>query len=426
MESYWHAKELVLINSLMNKFLIVTHAFPPFGGGGVQRISKFAKYLQKDGWASTVVCPGTNNDSWLDYERMEEVKDIDQIRIGYRNLKGDSLLLRAFRKLYPIDVYYQWARTVVKSLKKKNLSQYKVIFTSGPPHSVHLAGLLIAKHANIKWVADFRDHFTLGPEYRATGLKKWANRLFEKMIYAKADAVIVNTATNKEEVLAHFKNALPEKIFTIYNGFDYADLQKSGKNIGWKKGTVKHYLYLGGLRGDKIDGIFYQTIATAFNVSPSIRGEFVIHIVGDHSRKGGLIDQLGLSDCIDFSDPVAYNNVGDYLEAADGCLTWQTPRPRYKGTIAGKIFDYLGMKKPIFSLGQDDGEIAGILNKHHAGVSANPENIQKASLAFIDFHEKIKQSYFDYAGADPDFLNQYNRVEQSKQLASIFDDLIKK
>lgn len=408
----------------MRKFLIITHAFPPFGGGGVQRMVKFATYLKREGWEATVVCPNHKNDSWLDFERMKEVSDIHTIRIGYRNIKNDPFVIKAFRKIYPVDSYLGWAFKVIRTLSKKDLSIYDIIFTSSPPSTTHLIGYILSRKANIKWVADFRDHYTLGPEYNAKWLKKNLDKKFERKIYQKSSAIILNTETNKNEILSKIKTADPMKMHVIYNGFDYQDLQQTDATLYWQQDSLTHYLYLGGLRGDKIDGAFYMTLAEALEQQPTLRDELKIHVIGDHSRKGNLIETLQISKYIDFLDPVPYNRVADYLANADGCITWQRSEPKYRGTIAGKFFDYIGMKKPVFSLGQDDGEIATILKKYRIGISANPENIKEAGKKFVEFHEKVKNNSFDYSNVSSPILNKFNRVGQSKQLATIFHSII--
>src|SRR5262249_60079858 len=44
--------------------LVVALFFPPMGGGGVQRVTKFVKYLDACGWRSTVIA-GRPEDYWM-------------------------------------------------------------------------------------------------------------------------------------------------------------------------------------------------------------------------------------------------------------------------------------------------------------------------------------------------------------------------
>jgi len=39
----------------MKKVLVIAYFFPPTGGGGVQRVSKFVKYLPSFGWSPVVL-----------------------------------------------------------------------------------------------------------------------------------------------------------------------------------------------------------------------------------------------------------------------------------------------------------------------------------------------------------------------------------
>lgn len=407
----------------MKKFLIITHAFPPFGGGGVQRMVKFATYLKKEGWEATVICPNEKNDSWLDLQGLEEVSSINIIRVGYRNMKNDPLLYRVIRRFYPADIYLGWAFKVIQKLKKQDLSAYKIIFTSGPPHSINLVGYMLARRFKLKWVADFRDHFTLGPEYAAGKIKGIIDKNFEKKILTNADAVILNTLTNQQEVLKHFEGLNINKIHTIYNGFDYNDLVTGHIKLNWPD-NKKKYFYLGGLRGDRIDGIFYKILKKAIELNSQLIHEIKIYVVGDYSRKGNLLNELGLKEMFEFHKPVAFNKVADYLINADGCLTWQRPEKKYKGTIAGKLFDYIGMRKPVFSIGQDNGEIAKILVPNNIGISANPDNINEAAVSFQMFHDKIKKNDFDYSSLGQSFFNKFNRENQAKELSAIFNSIV--
>ena len=42
----------------MKHLLLVSHFFPPMGGGGVQRVTKFVKYLHVHGWRSSIAASG--------------------------------------------------------------------------------------------------------------------------------------------------------------------------------------------------------------------------------------------------------------------------------------------------------------------------------------------------------------------------------
>ncbi|HBF38391.1 MAG TPA: glycosyl transferase family 1, partial [Firmicutes bacterium] len=43
------------MSNQINQILMIAYYFPPLGGAGVQRSSKFAKYLARQGWQVRVV-----------------------------------------------------------------------------------------------------------------------------------------------------------------------------------------------------------------------------------------------------------------------------------------------------------------------------------------------------------------------------------
>ena len=407
-------------------FLIITHAFPPMGGGGVQRIVKFAKYLQIYNWDVTVVCPTTDTYVWVDEKRLEEISGIDIIRIPINSL-GVDFFAKIRRKLRFIDPFYDWSKDIINKLEQFDVLKFDLVFSSGPPHSVHYVGRALKRKFALKWVADFRDHFTLGPEYQPLSfIHKRFNRLFEQSIYRESDAIVTNTSTNRYDILKKFDLSIKNKnkIFTIYNGYDEDDLNgASTTHIGWDKNKI-NLIYLGGLRGDHIDGIFYQTVRNALNIKPELRHLIRIHIIGDISRKGSLISDLEIDDVFSFQSFVAFNEVGVYLDHADAGLTWQRDRPEYKGTVAGKIFDYIGKALPVFSLGQEDGEISNILRSNKIGLSVSPENLDEAGRSFITFCEKLENGDYLYSKKTIDLLDEkFNRKKQAEQLNEIFNQL---
>ena len=148
----------------MRKFILVTPVFPPKGGGGTQRMVKFVKYLRDHDWYAYVVTPSAQRSDWYDESPLAGVQSERVVRMG-ATIRPRSLSKRLLARTYPIDAYYPWASRVAAYLKTEPDLKADVIFTSGPPHSVHRVGAALKRDRNIKWIADFRDHYTLGPEY---------------------------------------------------------------------------------------------------------------------------------------------------------------------------------------------------------------------------------------------------------------------
>src|SRR5688572_9332906 len=123
------------------RVLIIAYYWPPSVGSGVQRWLKFVKYLPLYGWKPYVFTPTIPS---------FEMKD--------ESLKEDVPAEAEVIHFIP-DPRILWVRPSVKFLMeyiKKN--QINTVITTGPPHSNHMIGLkLKKKNANLKWLADSRD-----------------------------------------------------------------------------------------------------------------------------------------------------------------------------------------------------------------------------------------------------------------------------
>lgn len=411
----------------MPELLIVTRVFPPKGGGGVQRMLKFAVYLADHGWNCTVVAPEIGKQvSWHDDSQLGLFDPDRVIRIGCET-QNRSLPTRIARRLYPVDAHYPWAGQVARELKNQTSLRPDAVLSSGPPHSVHRAAELIARQRRIPWVADFRDHYTLNPEYRPTSfLHRAIDRRFEKRILDRSTAVVCNTRTNRRELLKEFGLQYANKTSTIYNGFDLNDLAETDQPNELTQNFDPQQLnlvYMGGLRGGEVDDSFFRMIETATSDPNHSVRPFVIHIIGDTSRRTALCDQLVTQGTVRLYDAVPPNAMSGVLSRADACLTWQRDRTRYRGTIAGKVFDYLAMKKPVFSLGQIGGEVDRLISRFGLGVSVSPSSTDQSAQAFVAFLQQLGDGHYQLRESSRCQLMRFSRQHQAGQLAQLLNQI---
>ncbi|QCX38819.1 glycosyltransferase family 4 protein [Aureibaculum algae] len=400
------------------KILIISRAFPPKGGGGIQRMVKFSVYLEQLGWDVTVCTIKGANFSWTDESRIKELDKVKIIRIT-EDVYKSSLFNKVKSRLKFHDFYNDWANDVVTYFSNKEDFEYDYVLTSGPPHSVHNIGINLKKKFNFFWISDFRDQYTLGPTYRpVTFLHRKHNQKLEQKIYSLSDLIITNTEVNRIESSEVFKIEPSSKVVSIYNGYDFEDLKETGFIPEFDKEKI-NLLYLGGLRGDHIDGYFYKMLKIALVKKPNLLNNIVINLVGDLSRKGDLIEKLELGKFFKPYNAVSYDKVGDYIKASDGCLTWQHPNNGYRGTIAGKVFDYFGFKKPIFSLGQTKSELDTIINGHNIGVHTDVNNLSNSANDFIKFIDNLKSYSENYNDLSYDYYDSFNRRTQVNVLNEI-------
>ena len=231
----------------MKKVLIISYYWPPFGGSGVQRWLKFAKYLPNNNWQPIIYTPenpyieiedkGLSSDISLDTEIWktyiwEPYTLKDKILGKERKTQSSGLVTRkrSFRNrfinwvrgnIFIPDPKVYWVKPSVKYLLNK-LEKYNIqhIITTGPPHSMHLIGLSLKKKLpNLRWIADFRDPWSeldLLDEFSLSKLVKNKHRRLEREVLQMANTVL----TVSETWVRDLKRLGAKRVELITNGYE--------------------------------------------------------------------------------------------------------------------------------------------------------------------------------------------------------------
>jgi len=135
----------------MEKVLIVANEFPPMGGAGVQRTTKFVKYLPKFGYEPIVITKEHVSDL-TDSTLLEDLpKELKIYRLKpYDTVNRKGFLRLPFKfigtRLLSPDSEYFWyyfnKDKVAEIIKKENIN---IIYTTSFPYSSHLVGLYIKR-----------------------------------------------------------------------------------------------------------------------------------------------------------------------------------------------------------------------------------------------------------------------------------------
>ena len=126
----------------------------------------------------------------------------------------------------------------------RTLTSDHVLFTSAPPFSAHLAGLVLSTLRKCPWVAEFRDPWTDNPAKEAFVRTSWSDaieRALERRCLASASRVIMATSTAAGKVRSRVGRDA-EKVLVIRTGVRTTDLTKLPGTYG--NGRI---LYFGNL-----------------------------------------------------------------------------------------------------------------------------------------------------------------------------------
>jgi hypothetical protein len=276
------------------------------------------------------------------------------------------------------DRYRNWIAPAVAAARERLAGwQPDVIFSSGPPHSGHVVAARLCQAMQAPWIAELRDTWANNPYSDAPRVIEAAQTLYANRVLRQAAAAVLLTRTAEAEV----KAALGCPTIVSYNGFtaqDFAGLDDVPP-LDPARLTILHagVIYVG--RRDPV--ALFQALAIMGPRRHRVRVKFYHDQMEAVARRA---ERLGVSDCIEICAPVPRREILAIERQADVLLLCRWADPRDDGVIPGKLFEYIGARRPILAVGSTTGEAADIVREGDFGVVSNePMAIARQLEAWI-------------------------------------------
>ena len=424
--------------------LIVTYYYPPINVTGALRPLAFARYLQEHGYDVQILTTARHGcvegEDCARILRASEpyghfiapLKNLlmrsvpSDKRSSARVLSSGSRLARLQNYLLVPDQAVTWipfaALLGSRQWKKK---PFDVILSTSPPESPHLVAALLKKKFKVPWIADFRDGWLfepLKPPECYRGLQGKLLRTLERVVVSGADRVIGVTAPIAQD----FRDRYPrhaEKVAVITNGYDHAEVEavtRSRKDDGIFQITYTGALSLS--RPDRSVEPFYQAVAELVRANPAgLADHLRVTFVGDIlPQEQEAVGRLGLEKWVEFRACVPRREAIQLQKDADVLLL--ITEPGRKGVATAKLFDYIGVRRPILALAKGDaaGQIVGDLG---VGPVVDRVNAAEIAAAISGLYDRWRAGLLDLEGSPP---REYERCFQAGTLAGMFDSLLKR
>ena len=257
-----------------------------------------------------------------------------------------------------------------------------VIYTTAPPFSAHLAGLLIRRSASrTRWFAEFRDPWTDNPWKPAFVRTRWsdaADRWLERACLRRADRVVSVTEAAGEL----FRARLPgrsAKVMAIRNGIESIGAPEPEPGPG--NGRI---LYVGNLYHARDPRPFLRAVAKLKAESRLPVGAGV-DFVGNCSHYQGVdlarfIADAGLAADVQLHAPVPHDVCLGMIREASVLLLLAQDQPLQ---VPNKLYEYLGTGRPILAVADAEGETALMLREageHPVVDGKNSRELEEAVL----------------------------------------------
>jgi glycosyltransferase involved in cell wall biosynthesis len=304
-----------------------------------------------------------------------------------------------------------------------NIQSFDVVIgIFSPHHHLRLCYRLNHKY-KVPYVLDFRDLWDnriIHHQYKPTAVENIQDRLAQfywKKWLAKALFFTITSEPWREKI----NEFSATKGFVITNGFD-DEMKVSDEQMENKWFTILH------------TGSLYEHQKLEIFLEGCKR--FVEHVHPDAFKVKFIGAERGkaLSGKLSGFMYKPSERIRNYLSSQYCEITTRIPKaelvrefekaqlllfpsfPSSPGTYAGKIFDYLAMKKPVLVVPDDHSVVGELIRKTQAGVVANtPEVVFEMLMKY--YNQWTESGKVDYTGVIQE-INQYSRKNQVAKMAS--------
>ena len=434
----------------MKRVLVLAYFFPPLGGGGCQRTLKLVRYLEPQGWRSTVITT-RDQDYWIqDPSLLPEIPaDAEVLRVGgFTAGKMLGVLSRAgapavqeaqgarrpaaFRALRALqqwvffpDAYGGWANAAYRAAEDRvRAGGVDAVWTTSSPESAHVAGLRLKTRHGIPWVADFRDPWVGRVTYRPP--TRWhdaRHRAMERRVILAADQVTLVS----EAMVALYRSRYPEKdpsrFVFLPNGFDSDDWRRADVERGrvLPIGEPRRFvlLHAGQLAHRPTVATLLASARRAFERDASAHRDLRLRFMGGNEEIGPRDPaRYGLDAAVEVLPSKPHVESLTAMRRADALLLLGHGGAADALLYTGKLYEYLSSGRPILAI-VDEGPAADLIRSTGAGVVVRPGDSEAAAETILGWLKAWREGRDLGVLLDPGVLSAWERANLAAQAAKI-------
>ena len=367
------------------KILLISLTVPPIMGSHGRRVIHFLKYLHEFGWELDVLTVSpSSNFPLFDPPSVKNLPSSVKIfrvyqgflrKIYYKNVyynnsaissrrnfnnRKNTILKKILGNLKYIvsemNMYwlFDWSPfAIIKGVKLIVRYNYDVLISSGLSGPPLIAYMIKKMKKKIPWIIDYGDPWVFDPTYKDkhTKIKFLIDHWLEQRILKSADVITVTTEETRKNYLENYPFLEKEKVKVIPMGVDYAVFKK----IQAERSEKFRILYTGSIYLTRDIKPFLDALKLLCE-NEEIKKDIEILFVGrieDEYKE--LVISMGLEDMVSFGGFVPYEKSLSLMMGADVLISFGN-----KGglQVPGKLFDYVGSKRPILWIKGDERDPA--------------------------------------------------------------------
>ncbi|TXT25615.1 MAG: glycosyltransferase-like protein [Planctomycetota bacterium] len=468
-------KAIMSQRNISKRVLVVSYNFPPVGGAGVQRVTKFVKYLPQFGWEPTVLTTENPSVPVFDESLLADIPPQTVVvkartlepgyalkRIvsgsnetlarnaseGFENSNNPSLARRArvtaksFAKqtlrgvanfLLQPDPQVLWnSQAIEAGLRVLGQRKHDAIFVTAPPFSSFLIGAELARRTGLPLVLDYRDEWSISNSYLENKRLGWLSRTWQQhqqsLVVRAASALIATTRHSAESLQAVARVASSRPLVThIYNGFDADDFNDRSQPqpdplLESSSDPSQPYklAYVGTLWNLTSVEPIVRAVRLLGEQSPDLAARLELHFVGRRTAaQDEWLDQLGSLPCRVVRQPYLDHAAAIRLmQSADGLCLLLSDLPEAGRVVPAKLFEYLAVRRPMFAV-VPPGEVSSMLEDCPFAFVHSPSDVTGLAQRLGDEIERHRLGVALPSGMWDS--SRFERSRQAEQLAELLN-----
>lgn len=428
----------------MDKVLIIAYFFPPCTLTAANRALYWAKYLKDYGyepivvtrkWDHEIKTPADMGKSSVEQKKfIEEHSGYKVIYVPYKNSQRDRIFVKKpqwkiLRKILtlkelvgqnynakalPYYNIYEESRTIVI---KEGIK--KAIITCNPFPCFQFGYLLKKEFTELNWIADYRDDWTTTELFSPQSVV--AKKLFK--LEQESEQKWVGTASLITSVSKYYVNKISNFVGVkgeeLLNGFDEKIEALPAIELAKDRFIVT---YNGSLYpSQRIETLLEAFTELILHFKDKIRIE--LRFPGlDFDLEQGKRVRNSLKNVMDHVIITGRIDRDKVLKIQrESHLLLMIAHEGIKGIPSSKLYEYIGLKKPVLLYPSDDDIIENSLNETGLGfICRSREDImKKVSTLVEEFMAKGALSI----QMKSERIEQYARKTQVKKLAQLLDSI---
>ena len=187
----------------------------------------------------------------------------------------------------------------------------------------------------------------------------------ERRVAQRAGTVTVTTKWQRDELARRIPSC---NAVRIPNGYDEEDFQ--GESDRPPEGPLQ-ITHCGMLTLGRKSRVFLDGMSKFFKSVPGARGDVRVTFIGARESENEHLEGLDLEGTVTFEDNMPHAGCVERERKSHVLLLIKHDDERYNGLVPGKLYEYIGARRPILALAPA-GEAADIITGLRRGEVVGP------------------------------------------------------